>query len=152
MNRFVLWPESRERITANLVRFVGQLPAGKAWEVTVKPYAKDRSQAQNRALFGLAYPILAESTGHTVPELHEYFCGDYFGWVEVEIFGETHKRPIRTTTTDEQGKREVIKAKDFAGFFAHVQRRAAESGVYIPDPQVAAPVRAGDHQDKAAGG
>ena len=42
--------------------------------------------------------------------------------------------PIRTTTTDADGKRSVLNKSDFADYVAFVQRFGAQHGIYIPDP------------------
>jgi hypothetical protein len=57
-------------------------------------------------------------------------CEKFFG--TKEILGST--KPIRTTTTDESGKRDVIPMDKFQEFYAMAQRIGAELGVYVPDP------------------
>lgn len=104
-------------------------------KVTVQMDRADRSQDQCEALWGLAYKILHDETGNDPEDLHAYFCGEFFGWVEYEIMGQRRKRPKRTTTKDENGKRDVIDTVSFANLFDFIQRRAAETvGVHIPDP------------------
>jgi hypothetical protein len=139
MGSFVLDPKDPERDTvrANLHRFIDQLPQSKAWKIEWKQYRKERTDPQNAALFGLAYPILSEETGYTVDELHEMFCRKFFGTVHREVMGETIARPSRTTTTNEEGRRDVLPWDRFAEFFALVQREAAFVGTFIPDPDPA---------------
>ena len=93
-----------------------------------------RSSAQNRALWGVAYKALREQTGNEAPELHKYFCGEYFGWVVGEVFGMAKKDPRRTTTHDDDGRRDTISKAEFADFYAFIQQRAAENGFDVPDP------------------
>lgn len=108
---------------------------GKYLELSVDVYKPKRSMEQNAALFGHAYKILRAETGNDKEDLHDYFCGEYFGWKVQEVMGERRKKPIRTTTTDEEGKKAVLSKIEFADFFAFVQQRSAETvGVYIPDP------------------
>ena len=68
-------------------------------------------------------------------------CGTHFGWVDKPCpktprnpDGVTSS-PRRTTTRDENGKRDVLKAGPFSDFVAMVQRVGAQAGVFIPDPE-----------------
>lgn len=131
----------RESRIRNLVRFLSMLPLDQAWAVDSKRHAKSRTNPQNNALFGVAYPPLMDHIGlrgdKEREELHELLCGDYFGWVRYEILGKVKQRPRRTTTRDEQGKRDVLPWDQFGDFYAFVQQRGAEAGVFIPDPDPA---------------
>jgi hypothetical protein len=69
-----------------------------------------------------------------VDDLHQAFCGKKFGWVDVEVMGEIRRRPRRTTTTNDQGERDVLSTTEFADFWFMVQRIAAECGIDVPDP------------------
>ena len=135
MSAFILRADStRETITANLLRFLEKLPKDKPWEVRIDPFRESRSGRQNRALFGHAYIQIGDQTGITKNDLHEYMCGEYFGWMEVVVFGEKQKRPVRTTTTNELGQHDVLKKPEFAKFYEFIQMRAAENGLYVTDP------------------
>lgn len=128
---------------SNLIQFLMRLPfvlnqRTKAWKVVISEYRPQRSDEQNGALFGVAYPPLMEHMGlrgdKEKEELHELMCGMYFGWVTYTMLGQTKKRPRRTTTTDEFGSRDVLNKLDFASFYDFVQQKGAENGVFIPDP------------------
>jgi hypothetical protein len=104
-------------------------------KVIVQMDRADRSEDQNEALWGLAYKILHEETGNDPEDMHQYFLGEFFGWVEYEVMGMRKKKPRRTTTRNAEGKREVLDTVSFASFFEFIQRRSAETvGVQIPDP------------------
>ena len=109
------------------------------WKIEARPYRKDRSAEQNAALWGVAYPPIMEATGlrgeKDKEELHEYMCGEYFGWVEYSILGKRKVRPRRTTTTNEDGNRDLLDTVVMADFYGFVQQRAAENGIYVPDPE-----------------
>lgn len=108
---------------------------GKRIRVTVEQYRRTRSTEQGQALWGLAYKLLRDETGNDADDLHTYFCGEFFGWVEREVMGQKRRRPLRTTTTDADGKASLLTTIEFAEFFSFIQQRAAESvGVFIPDP------------------
>jgi hypothetical protein len=96
---------------------------------------KERSDQQNKALWGCAYEHLRTATGNDKDDLHEYFCGEYFGWEVREVMGMKKKYPKRTTTTGYDGKRDVITTLQLSDFYAFIQQRSAETvNVYIPDP------------------
>jgi hypothetical protein len=118
---------SRDRMLKTLVGHIELLPHDKAWEVLVRPFRKTRSNLQNRALWGIAYKLLSEHTGHEPDELHEYFLGEFGGWEVKDFFGQKKRVPkIRSHN---------MKTLEFSDFYAFIQRRAAETvGVYIPDP------------------
>lgn len=127
----------------NAVRFLQSLPLvsngrPKRWELRIVPYSPKRSEPQLRALFGVAYPPLMEHAGLSGEkeknELHTMMCGEYWGWNEKVILGRKKLNPKRTTTTDEHGKRDVLSKMDFCDFYAFVQRKGAEFGAFVPDP------------------
>lgn len=120
---------------ASLMGFLSAIPLTDEFQVIIGPIKKERSDLQNRALWGCAYKALRLATGNDPDDLHTYFCGEYFGWHEYEVMGATRKRPIRTTTKDENGKRDVITTMQLSDFYAFIQQRSAETvGIYVPDP------------------
>lgn len=122
---------------ADAVESVKRLPKNKSWLIKITAYREDRSGNQLRALYGLAYKILSAETGYTADELHEAFCSKFFGSERKNVMGNWITKPTRTTTTDYEGKRDVIDKAQFAEFFSMVQQIAAESNVFIPDPDKA---------------
>jgi hypothetical protein len=135
---FIIHKDRPSEQIAKLLRFIDACLPGKALRVSIEQYRKPRSDAQNHALFGVAYPPLMEHCGlrgaDEKDELHEAMCGDYFGWVEYKIMGHRKKRPRRTTTRGEDGKRAVMSTVDFMEFYAFVVKQAADIGCVIPDP------------------
>lgn len=118
-----------------LMAFLSTLDVTKEFQVTISSVKKERSDLQNRALWGCAYKTLRDATGNDPEDLHTYFCGEFFSWVEYEVMGQKRKRPFRTTTKDENGKRDVISTIQLQDFYAFIQQRSAETvGVYVPDP------------------
>ena len=125
----------RDHVETELIQFIHKLPKDKPYKVKIERQVKERTSPQNRALFGVAYPPLSHETGFTIDELHDAFCRRFFGTVE-KNFGQIEiSKPVRTTTTDENGKRDVVGADIFSRFYNMVQQIGAESGVYIPDPE-----------------
>lgn len=111
---------------ANLLAFIERLPTQVKWRVTIKRYAKPRSNEQNRYLWGVPYKILADATGQPAEDWHEYMLGECFGWEEAEMFGRKKLRPMRRSSK--------LTTTEFSEFVAFIQQRAAEHGLYIPDP------------------
>jgi hypothetical protein len=136
MQKFILHAgdDERMRVLANCCKWLGELPVTKSWEVTIKRYVKARTDPQNHALFGVAYPVLSAETGFTKDELHEAFCKRFFGTVDREVMGQMQSKPFRTTTTGADGRRDVISTEQFSDFYAMVQQVGSEAGVFVPDP------------------
>lgn len=138
---FTTHPKNRDMDIARIVSFLRAALPGKPLRVDIKEAKASRSQDQNAALWGVAYPPLMAHMGlrgaEECEELHATMCGLYFGWRETEICGHTVRKPKRTTTRDEQGKRDLIDKARMADFYAFVQQRGAEVGCYVPDPDPA---------------
>lgn len=136
MNRWILDPKNPhvDQVRQNLRNAVDATPDDKAYMWERKLYRKPRTDKQNAALFAVAYPPLRDHTGYTIEELHKMFCISFFGPREIEFNGVVLTEPLRTTTTNEEGKRDPVDRKTFGEFFDHVQQKGAEIGVHIPDP------------------
>lgn len=121
-----------------VARFAAKMLPGKELEIVCRRYVKKRTDEQNSALWGVAYPPIMNHMGlsgeREREELHEYWLGEYFGWVEYKIMGQRKKRPRRTTTTDENGRKDKLTTAEFAKFYDFIQRRAATFGIFVPDP------------------
>lgn len=126
---------NRMHVLRNAHAFLDRLPPDKSWALEIRQYSKPRSVQQNRAMFGLAYDILADFCGYDSAQekemLHAHMCAEFFGFREMPIIGRV---AIRTTTTNEAGERDVISRQVMADFYAFIQRQAAQIGCYIPDP------------------
>lgn len=123
-----------------IARFLAGLSMTKGWRIEVSEARSQRSIQQCRYLNGVAYKLLGEATGYERDEISEYLCGAYWGWKEKRVPKKpscpqgVESVPVRTTTTDENGKRAVLGKLDFADYVAFVQRFAAQKGIHIPDP------------------
>lgn len=124
----------RPQVLANAHASLDRLPLTKSWKVEIKEARKERSGDQNAALWGVAYPALTEATGYDADELHDALCRKFFGEVERQVMGQKVSRARRTTTTNEQGERDLIDAATFARFYDMVQRIGAEAGIDVPSP------------------
>jgi len=96
--------------------------------VECKPWRKSRSNDQNAYLWGVCYAALRDATGQDVNDWHEYMLGEWAGWEEHELFGRKRLRPVRRSSK--------LSTAEFSDYVAFVQQRAAENGVFIPDPDM----------------
>ena len=106
--------------------FVAEQPLPLA--VECRHWRKSRSNDQNAYLWGVCYAALRDATGQDVNDWHEYMLGEWAGWEEHELFGRKRLRPVRRSSK--------LSAAEFSDYVAFVQQRAAENGVFIPDPDM----------------
>lgn len=125
-----------QRIAARLA----DVPLDEMWHLILQPFKHERTNQQNRYLRGVATKMLADHIGYEEHEMHTQLCGLHFGW-KLEACMPTPNNPkgirdvpMRTTTTDENGDRDVLNKRDFWDYVEFVQRFGAEHGVVIPDP------------------
>jgi len=127
-----------QAVADNAEKFLWQLPVDGSYEVEFRPRKNARKLSQNAALWGVAYPPIMEFMGlqgeKDREELHEYFCGEYWGWKAYTFLGQAKQRPIRTTTKNELGEKDTIDKSVMYAFYQFIQTRGAEHGVFVPDP------------------
>lgn len=151
--RFVLPKGRSQRVLENAHATITRLDPGQAWTITAEPVKSRRSDSQNAYLWAVPYKLISEATGYEVEEVHEYFLGRFFGWKDKKV-PKTPRNPegvesvpVRTTTTDEHGKRSVLSVEVFSEYVAYIQRfGAVKLGLVIPDPD---PMFR-EHQERAA--
>lgn len=131
---------SRDRVADQVQTFVAALDHDKAWRVTVEEHKATRSSQQNRYLWGVCYKAISDAVGYELEEVAEYCNGLAWGWKDKRV-PKTPRNPegiesvpMRTTTTDADGKRAVLSKQEFGDYVALVQRFAASKGIHIPDP------------------
>lgn len=126
--------DAGKRSLVLLFECIAALDEAKRWTVTIAPVKKERTDQQNRALWGCAYEHLRRQTGNDKQDLHDYFCGERWGWDIKSVMEMRRKVPKRTTTTDYDGARDVISTLELMDFYAFIQQRSAENGFEVPDP------------------
>lgn len=134
MKPIVIPADDREAAIQEVARFLAACFPGKKLALTVEAWKQERSSRQNRALFGHAYRVICEETGADKDELHRDFCIAFFGLRVQKCMDFEHRMPLRTTTHDENGERDVIGMDEFRVFYADVERKASEFGIFIPAP------------------
>jgi len=114
---------------------------GYPMKATFDEWKEARSDPANAYLFGVCYPLIAQAKGYDVDEVHEWMCGQFFGWKDKPCPKTptnpegVESVPMRTTTRNEDGKRDVMAVEPFGRFIEMVQRVGAQAGVFIPDPE-----------------
>ena len=73
----------------------------RVWRVTIKQWREKRSNAQLAYFYaGIVHPV-CEITGNDQQDIHDFICGEYWGWESRKIMGQVKKKPIRTLTSPE---------------------------------------------------
>lgn len=138
--------DGRERMreVARIVQELEALPLDKPWRVEIEQVKSERSMQQNRYLWGVPYKLLSEATGYEAEDLHTYLLGKHFGTKLKRVPKTKHNPkglieiPVRTTTTDANGRRSVLGRTEFADFVEFIKRFASEKcGIVVPDPDPA---------------
>ena len=138
---FTLPRGERTRALELALRILEALPLERAWKIRCQVLRNERSESQNAYLWAVPYEMLMKKTGFEKDDLHEWFCGTFFGWKDKNKPKTPRNAqgvesvPIRTTTRDENGDRDVIDWNRFDDFVGLIQRFAAmKFGMLIPDP------------------
>lgn len=144
MPELILPKGDRKRVIPRAIALLESLDEDAAWKMTLEPARSTRSNSQNAYLWAVPIKMISEATGYEAEEVHEYLCGQHWGWKDKRV-PKTPRNPkglesvpIRTTTRDAEGKRNVLKAKDFSDYVGFIQRFAAQKlDLIIPDPDPA---------------
>ena len=117
-----------ERSLTRLVAFLSALAKDKAWKVEVSEHRSRRTDEQNRYLWGYVYKTICERLpGWDADDVHEYCLGEWSGWETLEGLGRKRMRPLRRSSR--------LTTTEFADYVSFIQRRMAEHGIFIDDPQ-----------------
>lgn len=128
-------PKGRAADIARLVPVLELFAEGKPLNVSIGIARPQRTPPQLAYLWAVPLKILGTAMGFDATEVHEYACGEHWGWTRDALpGGRFRERPIRTTTTDADGSRDVIDGDEFWGYVEFLQRMGAKAGVVIPDP------------------
>ena len=111
---------------------VAAIDISKAWCISVEPWKRKRSDAQNRFLWGVAYPMILEQGGETLggwtrDDLHDYFLGECFGWEVLEGFGRKRMRPLKRSSG--------LNKDEFKEYLMFIEQRCLDMGMGpLPEP------------------
>ena len=93
------------------------------YEVTIKPYKRNRSLEQN-SLMWKWYSIIADDLGYTTEEIHEEFMRKLL----IPITMQTPSGLVEVYST----KR--LKVKEMTAYLEGIERTATEMGIALPRP------------------
>jgi len=121
----------RSRSLSKLFNLLSALSESVAWKITIERWYKPRTSSQNKTIWSLAYGTVLEKGGEQLrgwdkDDLHEFFLGEWSGWEVVEGFGKKRQKPIKRSSK--------LSREEFADYFDFIQRKAAEFGIVIDDP------------------
>lgn len=132
---------ARSHDIGRVVHALEALPEGKAWKVSVEEAKRERSNPQNNYYHGVVLERISQAWGVEPDDAHEWLCGARWGWKDKKVPRTPRNKdgvesvPRRTTTTDENGRRSVLKTMEFEDFIEFARRFAATKlNLYIPDP------------------
>ena len=131
--------DTAEMVTGKLARLASSVHQLYPVEVVAKRKVKSRSREAENYLHGVCYPLMSDASGYEKPELHLAMLHKYFGSKVIDLMGEQLKVPVRTTTTDEDGEKDVLSASAYWDFTDFVIREAAmwyDVVVPPPDPEL----------------
>lgn len=142
MTQVILPPAhlGRERVLRPLVVVLEAYQPKKPVRVEYKIAVPDRTPAQNRYLWAVPYTMLSAATGYEKSELHEWNCGEQWGWKTVRCPRtpeNPHGRrsvPVRSTTEDENGEPALCSQEELQELWTRMQRAGAKLDIVIPDP------------------
>lgn len=101
-------------------------------EVKCDPWKEPRKLTANAYLWAYVYGPLVAKAGYEPEEWHEFFCIQHFGGVPyTRLDGSEGQKPVRTTTKNERGDRDVLKGQPFNDFLTFVESECAKYGVFI---------------------
>lgn len=118
---FIIDSEERRRAAAE---YVARLISSPVHCVDIKPYKRNRSQAQNRTMW-MWYGAIADHVGSTPEEVHEEMKVRALGIESKIVAGQVLIRPKSTTELDVEGMSRFMEA---------IQQLAAELEVELPMP------------------
>lgn len=121
----------RDKVICRVVDALEDLPISEGFRVEIHEHKATRSDAQNNYLWGAVYPAILKAGGNLLAgwidkDLHEYCLGEHFGWEVVSGFGKRKQRPVRRSSR--------LSKIEFMAYIEFIQRRMAEHGIFVPDP------------------
>ena len=107
-----------------------QLNGNREWSIEIKQWREKRSNAQVSYFWaGIVNPVV-EETGNDKNTIHDWLCGEYFGWEEHKVFGQVRKRPVQTLTSPEP-----LSVTQMVNFNEWCVSRLAQEGYLIESPR-----------------
>lgn len=123
---------------AHFLAWFTKLDLSKPLRVTVEEEKKERTNPMNRRMWAV-HELAADYCGMTREEIHREMCCAYWGEKLIETPIGTIRRPMRTTTTNEAGERDVLAGEPFMRWLDWLEAKYAnELGIWLGDNREAA--------------
>lgn len=123
MEKIINSPETLE----NALQGLKALNLDKPWRMTVKPYRKQRSNAQNR-LYWMWLKEIEQETGNESEDMHFFFRIKFLEIIKREVMGVAATEARSTTSLD---------TKEFTEYLDKIDRFTAETiGIVLPHPDI----------------
>ena len=132
---FFITPQSKRSESARVAGYIDRSPATVTLKVEIEELQDQRTLEQNAYLWGVVYErILPRLPGWEAKDLHEYFLEEHFGCEIIDGFGQTRHRALKRSSK--------LSKRDFRDHWQFIQRKMAEIGIDIPDPNEKEDVKA----------
>tara|TARA_R110000751_G_scaffold37511_2_gene90894 strand:+ start:1553 stop:1936 length:384 start_codon:yes stop_codon:yes gene_type:complete len=112
-----------ERHRNHAIETIKALDIATVYEVTIKPYKRNRSLEQN-SLMWKWYSIIADDLGYTTEEIHEEFMRKLL----IPITMQTPSGMVEVYSTKK------LKVKEMTAYLEGIERTATEMGISLPRP------------------
>ena len=112
-----------ERQRNHALDTIKALDIATVYEVTIKPYKRNRSLEQN-SLMWKWYSIIADDLGYTTEEIHEEFMRKLL----IPITMQTPSGLVEVYSTKK------LKVKEMTAYLEGIERTATEMGIALPRP------------------
>ena len=112
-----------ERQRNHALDTIKALDIATVYEVTIKPYKRNRSLEQN-SLMWKWYSIIADDLGYTTEEIHEEFMRKLL----IPITMQTPSGMVEVYSTKK------LKVKEMTAYLEGIERTATEMGIALPRP------------------
>ena len=112
-----------ERHRNHALDTIKALDIATVYEVTIKPYKRNRSLEQN-SLMWKWYSIIADDLGYTTEEIHEEFMRKLL----IPITMQTPSGIVEVYSTKK------LKVKEMTAYLEGIERTATEMGIALPRP------------------
>ena len=112
-----------ERHRNHALDTIKALDIATVYEVTIKPYKRNRSLEQN-SLMWKWYSIIADDLGYTTEEIHEEFMRKLL----IPITMQTPSGLVEVYSTKK------LKVKEMTAYLEGIERTATEMGIALPRP------------------
>lgn len=123
---FIISSEERRAAAAD---FVSRIRKSPLMSVEIKPYKRNRSEAQNRLMW-MWYHIISMDTGQIAEDLHEEMKVRVLGVEEKEVLGPYGKM-VRLIVPKSSTK---LSTQEMTDFLRAIEALAAELEIILPRP------------------